>query len=148
MENLGGRPALYDEPKALEDKVFEYFEFIKGESHWEVCSDEDGKPCDKQVWDRLPEPGTITGLCLFLGFESRQSFHDYAKRDGFSYAIKRARLRIENEYEKNGIYARSPAFHIFALKNLGWVDSQSVDHTTKGESINPTPIKFSKGNNE
>ena len=24
---------------------------------------------------------------------------------------------------------------------------QSIDHTTKGESINPTPIKFTKGQN-
>lgn len=25
-------------------------------------------------------------------------------------------------------------------------NKQEIDHTTKGESINPTPIKFSKGN--
>lgn len=145
MSELGGRPALYTDPKELEDKVVEYFEYIKGEKEWKTGSDEEGNPKDEEVWSRYPEPGTITGLCLFLGFESRQSFHDYSKREQFSYAIKRARLRIENEYEKSGLYAKSPAFHIFALKNLGWVDSQAIDHTTKGESIVPTPIVFTKG---
>lgn len=28
-----------------------------------------------------------------------------------------------------------------------WKDKQEIDHTTKGESINPTPIKFTKGSN-
>lgn len=31
-------------------------------------------------------------------------------------------------------------------KKRGYVERSEIDHTTKGESINPTPIKFSKPN--
>lgn len=32
------------------------------------------------------------------------------------------------------------------MKNrFGWADKQEIDHTTKGESITPTPIVFTKG---
>ena len=70
---------------------------------------------------------TISGLCYYLGFESRQSFYDYEKRDGFSYTIKRARLFIENYYESNLIHAACTG-SIFALKSMGW-DDGSKDST-------------------
>lgn len=70
---------------------------------------------------------TISGLCYHLGFESRQSFYDYEKRDNFSYTIKRARLFIENYYEGNLINAGCTG-SIFALKSMGW-DDGSKDGT-------------------
>lgn len=79
---------------------------------------------------------TITGLCLFLGFESRQSFYDYEKNGKFSYIIKRARLMIENGYESQAMDSKTPTFQIFALKNMGWSDKTELDHTTKGDAIN------------
>lgn len=130
-----GRPPMFENKEDLEAKVEEYFEHIKGEWHWEAGSDEDGKPVDEKVWDRLPEPCTITGLCLFLGFESRQSFHDYGNKKEFSYTIKRARLRIENEYEKSLHYSKSPVAQIFALKNLGWSDKQEIEQTNKNGDL-------------
>lgn len=142
MDNLGGRPSLYESSKDLEEKIEEYFEYVKGEFHLETDYDEDGKPVEVKKWDRYPEPITITGLCLYLGFESRQSFYDYEKRDGFSYIIKRARLRVENYYEKTGASADKPTFQIFALKNMGWADRQEVDHTTKGESIQIPQVQW------
>lgn len=126
MAHPGGRPALFNSPEEFGQKVDEYFDHVKVSG----------------------EPVTITGLCLFLGFESRQSLYDYASKDEFSYITKRAKLMVESEYEKGGLNSKTPAFHIFALKNMGWVDTQAIDHTTKGESITPTPIKFSKGSNE
>ena len=74
------------------------------------------KKCSKRLINTLIDPPTkkhttkegdvidvpflsITGLALWLGFESRQSFYDYEKKDGFTYTIKRARALIENEYE-------------------------------------------------
>ena len=57
----------------------------------------------------------------------------------FSYTIKRARLRIERYYESL-IQGNSVAGPIFALKNLGWVDSQSIDHTSKGEKVGPLQV--------
>jgi len=69
---------------------------------------------------------TITGLAYHLGFESRQSFYDYEKRENFSYTIKRARMFIENEYEKL-LISNNTTGAIFALKNFGWTDKQEVD---------------------
>lgn len=74
---------------------------------------------------------TITGLVLFCGFESRQSFYDYEKREEFSYTIKRARLLIEKEYEEQ-LQAGNVAGAIFALKNFGWTDKQEIAIQDKG----------------
>lgn len=82
----------------------------------------------------IPTP-TICGLCLYCGFESRQSFYDYEKRPAFSYTIKRARLFMEKEYEQM-LQSQSCTGAIFALKNLGWVDKTSQEITGKdGEPL-------------
>jgi len=83
----------------------------------------------------------VSGLAYFLGFESRQSLYDYEKRSEFSYIIKRARLRIESEYEKKLSY-KHPVGSIFALKNMGWADKQEIDHTTGGEKLTPSSINL------
>lgn len=121
MVNLGGRPPHYKNPEDLWDKAMEYFNSV--------------------------ERPTITRLCLHLGFESRQSFYDFEKRDGFSYTIKRLRTMIEAEYEdKLADKESATAGVIFALKNLGWSDKQEIDHTTQGDKIDTsTKIVFSKG---
>lgn len=98
-KDLGGRPALYPEPGKLQADIEEYFA-------------QDGKK-------------TITGLAYHLGFESRQSFYDYEDRPGFSYIIKRARLKVENGYEEN-LLGTTPTGSIFALKNMGWKDRTEV----------------------
>ena len=72
---------------------------------------------------------TITGLAYHLGFESRQSFYDYEKREAFSYTVKRARMFIENEYEKL-LRSGNVTGAIFALKNFGWTDKQ--EHEMSG----------------
>src|SRR5690349_15595622 len=94
-----GRPLKFESPEGLEASIADYFKEIT----------------------EAGEPATITGLALYLGFESRQSFYDYEEREEFSYAIKRARTRIEYEYEKklSGNNCTGP---IFALKNMGWKD--------------------------
>lgn len=125
-----GRPAEYKDPQEFADKVAEYFEFVKGDYHYECRTDDEGKEYDHKVYDRDPEPVTITGLCLYLGFESRQSFYDYEKRPGFSYIIKRSRMMVENYYEKTAQSARQQTFHIFALKNMGWSDKTEIDQKT------------------
>lgn len=140
-----GQPPYFETPADLTFKVDEYFDFVKGEFHWETQSDDEGKPKDVKVWDRYPEPVTITGLCLHLGFESRQSFYDYEKRSEFSYTIKRARLKIENQYEQKLTDRDSAtAGVIFGLKNLGWKDKQEIDHTNDGEAFQPPIINIVK----
>jgi len=111
------RPPKYKTADELQDKIDEYFAIVE--------------LTGKKV--------TITGLCLELGFESRQSFYHLENNDKFSYTIKRARMQIENHYEQL-LQGNSVAGPIFALKNLGWTDSQSIDHTTGGEKLNPINI--------
>jgi len=71
---------------------------------------------------------TITRLCYNLGFESRQSFYDYEKREQFSYIVKRLRLWIESGYEE-ALSNNSPTGAIFALKNMGWKDKSEVEQS-------------------
>jgi hypothetical protein len=100
---LNGAPRIYDTPAELARGVVEYFE---------ACHS-DGQPL------------TITGLTIWLGFASRQSFYDYEKEvaQGFSYIAKTARLLIENSYETklDNAYCTGA---IFALKNMGWTDQR------------------------
>lgn len=138
----GGKPPIFKTEQELIDKINEYFKYIQGEFEEVTEYDSDGKPYVLTKYTRHAEPCTITGLCLFLGFDSRQSFYDYGKSNKFSYIIKKARMLVENAYEKSAITAKVPTFHIFALKNMGWSDRQEIDHTTGGEKIEPTKIVF------
>lgn len=99
-----GRPPLFNDPSEMEDVIASYFSQMKEEE----------------------SPITISGLALYLGFESRQSFYDYEKNGDFSYIIKRARLRVESEYEKK-LSGNSVTGSIFALKNMGWKDKSEQE---------------------
>lgn len=122
--NDGGRPSLYDDPILLSEKIDSYFNggankrivvVGKGENRHEV---------------EIPIL-TITGLCYYLGFESRQSFYDYEEKVEYSYIIKKARLRIEMQYEEMLQMDVSAAGPIFALKQFDWKDKieTPVDHS-------------------
>lgn len=100
--NVGGRPAKWEDPEAFDRAVDEYF-------------------ADDTIYH------TWSGLALHLGFESRQSLEDYKKKDGFSYPIKKALLRIESQYEMAAMINKNAAGPIFALKNFGWKDKQEVE---------------------
>lgn len=129
-----GRPPVFESAEDMQKMIDEYFNHIKGEE-----KEIDG---NKQ-WVRYPEPITITGICLYLGFESRQSFYDYEKNPKFSYTVKRARMMIENSYEQK-LSNQNVAGSIFALKNLGWEDRQKTEHSG-GLDINKKPSWFDDG---
>jgi hypothetical protein len=123
---MAGRPPLYNTTEELENKIDEYFE--KGVRTKTVVV---GRGKDNyEVEIEIP---TITGLCLYLGFESRQSFYDMEKNNEFSYTIKKARLRIENHYEEL-LQTGTPAAAIFALKNFNWTDKTEVEQTITDKS--------------
>jgi len=135
-QNKMGRPPMFESAEALQASVDEYFQWGVRTKPVVV-----GKGDAQKVVD-VPIP-TISGLCYFLGFESRQSFYDYGEKPEFTYTIKRARLFIETEYEMQ-LNAGNTVGAIFALKNMGWIDKIANDVTTNGESINtpPTSIVF------
>jgi hypothetical protein len=117
----------------LQSKIDEYFVFIEGEREDDMLLLAGEMP----KWIRYPQPPTITGLALYLGFESRQSFYDYAERKQFSYTVKRGRLKIEHEYEKS-LRSQTFAGAIFALKNMGWKDR--TDITTDDKPLPPPQV--------
>lgn len=129
-----GRPPLFDNPEELEKEVDRYFQ--EGVKKKKVFVG----PANNRTAIIVEVP-TITGLCLFLGFESRQSFYAYEKKEEFSYTIKRARLFIENEYEEM-LQTGNTVGAIFALKNFGWIDKQEIDQKTTLEDKRIDPSKL------
>lgn len=103
-----GRPPLYTDPMVLEKK---------GEQYFLEC-------------DAKEEPYTITGLCYYLGFCSKEGFYEYQNRPKFSDSIKRLRLKVESSYEKH-LFKNASSGAIFALKNFGWKDKQEIDVNQK-----------------
>lgn len=99
----------------LADKIDGYFSYIDGEYQL----NKKGTPgkTGQKIWLREPEPATISGLALFLGFNSVQAFDEYAEKGRFANALKRGRLRVEAVYEKK-LHHQSSAGAIFALKNM------------------------------
>jgi hypothetical protein len=110
-----GRPSVFESPIEMELKIDEYFDncpdkktIVLGNGTIEISAI------------------TITGLCIYLGFDSRQSFYDYEKKEQFSYIIKKARLKVENYYEKCLQYGNVTGA-IFPLKNMGWSDKSEIE---------------------
>ena len=131
-----GRKPLWDNPAKMNDKIEEYFN--GGCNHRLVIV---GNSKEKREV-KIPII-TITGLAYYLGFESRQSFYDYENKEAFSYIIKRARLRIEQNYEELMQYESSIG-SLFALKNMGWSDKQEIDHSSKDGTMTPQIIVSSE----
>lgn len=115
-----GRPSKYKTPAQLQKAIDDYFT---------NCPDK--VMVSEGVKTNI---FTISGLAYHLGFESRQSFYDYENRKGFSYTIKRARLRIEVEYEKQLHFGQCTGA-IFALKNFDWSDKREIEHSGSVEMI-------------
>lgn len=94
--------------------------------------------------EQTGEPVTITGLCSWLGTtrDMMIRYCQYELRDERGYtnipdgvdstpwcdAIKHIRHIAEAGAEIMGFQARNPAFAIFALKNYGWRDTQTVEN--------------------
>lgn len=104
MTHPGGRPPIFNSPEEMQTLIDKYLE---EESHVTIC-----------------------GLAIALGFCSRGTLYEYAKKEEFSDTVKRAMLKIENEYEKR-TNSTAPTGPIFVLKNMGWSDKKEVDNTHK-----------------
>ncbi|MCK9282570.1 MAG: hypothetical protein M0P71_18290, partial [Melioribacteraceae bacterium] len=97
--NKGGSPPFYSDPEKLQLACDKYFDECKEKK----------------------ESVTITGLALAIGFSTRKSLIDYAEKVEFVNIIKKAKLKVECEYEKR-LSGNSPTGAIFALKNMEWND--------------------------
>lgn len=81
---------------------------------------------DKQVAEE--KPVTLTGCILAMGIHSRSTLDNYEERPEFSGPVKRLRLIVEAAYEAR-LHGNNPTGAIFALKNMGWKDTQTKEHT-------------------
>jgi hypothetical protein len=97
------RPRIIDSPEQFDQTVDRYVEEV-GE---------------------YGDPVTLTGLIMALGLSSRQSLAHYEERPEFCDSVRRAKLRVEHEYEKR-LFSSSSSGAIFALKNFGWSENRTV----------------------
>jgi hypothetical protein len=77
------------------------------------------------------------GLCLFLGI-CRKTYYNYLKGSNgeeIAEAIEWAQTRLENKYALDLNWKPNPTGPIFALKQLGWRDSQEVEAKVSGFEI-------------
>lgn len=115
--NEGGRPAFYEKPEDLYNKIMEYFEWCETDNKGKI---------------------SITGLTLYLGFESRKSLSQYEDKPEFATLIKRARLAVESYYEER-LSGMTYGGAIFALKNLAgeyWKDKTEQDVNQRVTNLN------------
>ena len=90
-------------------------------------------------------PPTMSGLAYHLGFESIQAFEACEAKNKYAPVLKRARLRVEAEYEKK-LHFQSSTGAIFALKSMGWNERSNKstignqeDNTLTIEVVNSGP---------
>ena len=98
-----GRPLKWQSVEELQQQIDQYFEETPS-SRW-----------------------TITGLAMALD-TSRETLINYSERENFFDTIRRAKIKVENEYEID-LREKCHAGNIFALKNFGWKDKTEVDAT-------------------
>lgn len=120
-----GRPPLYEKPEDFAKKLDEYIQY-EDESKGGFDANGIGK-------------GTYTleGAALFLGFATRDSMYDYAKKEEFSYIVSRFKLFLINWNVKKLYWGGTFAGGMFWLKNHGGYVDESTQHQ-KQEITNVT----------
>lgn len=120
----------------LDKLIKTYFEKLDDDANTEA----DSKKAKKEV-----APPTMSGLAYHLGFESIQAFEACEAKGKYAFRLKRARLRVEAEYEKK-LHFQSSTGAIFALKSSGWRErinnntpDEPADNILKVEVINVGP---------
>ena len=119
-----GRPPVYENDEQVKEKIEQYFQSLLNEEGTEYVT----RP-------------TMTGMALFLGFASRQSMYDYAKKEEFSYIITRAQQVIAMSYEEM-LLTKVSSGAIFALKNMGWDDKQIIDQNNSYDGVEKAKVTF------
>lgn len=122
----------FSNARRLADRIDSYFTCIEGEYSLEKKAKVDRTR--QKAYIREPEPPTIAGLALFLGFDSIRAFNEYEEKGRFANTLKRGRLRIESVYEKK-LHHHSSAGAIFALKNMGWDNKKDEENSEKVGSL-------------
>ena len=127
-KHAGGRPPIWNTPEELEKGIQEYFD---GPANV-VVNIVDGQEV------KAFQP-TMSGLAVHLGVD-RRTITNYANKDEFFPAIKKARNLVESALE-NHLYGKNVTGAIFNLKNnFGWVDKHEVDNKSSDGSMSPKSV--------
>lgn len=136
-----GHPPKYETPQALENKIAEYLD-------WEdEAKGNDAKGTGKGIY-------TLSGCALFLGFASKSSMDDQAKRDEqFSNVINRFKLFMVHWNEQKLYWGGTFTGSQFWLKNHGGykdeiTQNQNQTVTTVTPQVNSTGIPRAKNEND
>jgi hypothetical protein len=130
---------LFDSIRRLDELIDQYFVYIKGDYEPVGEQVKSGKNKDKPLTEKIcirePEPPTLAGLILYLGFNSKEEFEMCAAAGRYSDSLSRAQLRIaaalEQKLQKNSVGT------IHVLKSMGhnyYPDKKEkrTDHNTNG----------------
>lgn len=140
----GGRPPLYANVEDFDRMIAAYFTSCDNRIKC-VGIDKDGEAKMALV----PEPYTIGGLIVYLGFSDWDALKDHEARPGFAESCKKARIRIEADVERRLMDGNAPTGPIFWLKNNArdrYADRIENEHTGKngGPIQQETTIRFVK----
>ena len=128
---LGGRPRVFNTPEDFEDAISKYFGSIT-----RTYPDPDGKldnNGDLIYITEFIEVPSVTGLCLYLKI-SRDTWNEYAKREGFTDTAIHARLLMENYLQNELLTSKYSQGIIFTLKNnYGWKEKVEVKQDVKAD---------------
>lgn len=136
--NEGGRPPIHTDPEKVGFLVHDYFQWIEGEEgerKVKAPTENGVEEITERYWIRHPEPPTVTGLALHLGFSSKNTLYEYAEKIEFSDSIKKGLSRIEKYHEIATSRGDKCTGNIFILKNFGWKDRIEQEITGKQEIV-------------
>lgn len=125
MANKVGRPSAFESVEQLQTLIDAYFE-----------------ECDE-----TGEYYTITGLADSLGV-TRQTLLNYTEKEEFFATIKKAKTKIERQFERNALKgAYNPTIAIFLMKNnFGYKDKVDVNVESVEEDAISKALKESVNN--
>lgn len=105
MAHAGGRPVVFESVEVLQVKINDYFKY---------CDDNN-------------KPYTVSGLASYLEV-TRQTLLNYTEKDEFFATIKKAKAKIEAQYEERALLGYyNPTISIFIMKNnFGYQDKVEV----------------------
>ena len=127
IKNVGKRMNMF--PAKVRVRAYEYF-----------------KMCIENSKKGVGINPTLTGLAYHMGFNSLAHMNKVqAGQPEFQMMIDKARLLVENYYESKGAEGsnQSVTFAIFALKNLGWIDTPALVQNAQG--VQEVVVTFKKG---
>ena len=134
-------PIAFTTLKQLNNRIDAYFNIASDAPQIEKKSKSKTEPAEvTEAALGGAEPATISGLALYLGFNSLAGFEDHEQNGEFAPALQRARLRLQAIYERR-LLQQSPTGAMFALKSFGW-DERAGDKAGNGSALKTLTIEI------